>query len=508
MSNSAAGITSLPFAQGNYPFALLKDDPARTLSGDQWAWRFLRLSPIYRYDYALWVARPSWSTKRPLKTVPELRAALPDSEWQALLSTDSRYFTLEGKPLGHAIEWPNLQSASLQEALSALQGREADIKVRDLDAARLYGIGHWFDPKLVDLPPLDQSRGVRSWFHNLTEPVWEGALPSLLPRPDAWTTIDSIRINVGMEPDIGVFIPSSGMTYYAQQPFVAADGTITSKPVKVTHAPRRPEFATQTEVAVLVCLDGNLPVQHRNITKLLQSAQEAIFPGQIIKGGDEYEPVLVSAEHPRAASFGKLRGDLKDLTEAAPQDRRHWRLAIFDVQFALREQLDWALEKWTAQQIALSNAGQLSTPLRQRAGNMHEDNFWLKAALCSLEAQINLMAKYPTASFGRQNLTVIILSLKHPLHKEVRGSGIAVHQVDDDELAKDLINKAVKNGKVLALGQYIQLIGAAAEELLPASDVEPKKRRKPSSTETNIRRYSNGKEVSVAPPKRSSVKRV
>lgn len=90
---------------------------------------------------------------------------------------------------------------------------------------------------------------------------------------------------------------------------------------------------------------------------------------------------------------------------------------------------------------------------------MHEGNFWLKAALCSLEAQISLMARYPTASFGRQNLTEIILSLSHPLHKEVRGSGIAARQADDDGIVKDLVNKAVKNGRILALGQYAQLIG-------------------------------------------------
>lgn len=507
MSDSTAGITSLPFAPGSHPFALTADDPARALSGDQWAWRFLRLSPTYRHDYALWVAKPSWSTKRPLKTVAALKAELPDAEWHALLDADSRYFTIDGKPLGNAIEWPNLRAAALREALSDVQGREADITVRDLDAPRLHGIGHWFDPAQFDLPPLNQLHGVRSWFHNLTEPIWESALPSLLPRPDAWALIDSVRVNVGMEPDIGVFIPASGMTYYAQHPMVAADGTITSKLVKVTQTPQRAEFATQTEVAILVCLDGNLPVQHSNVTKLLQSAQEAIFPGQPFKGGDGYEPILVSAEHPRATRFGKLRGDLKDLTGAAPQGRRHWRLAIFDVQFALREQLDWALEKWTTQQVELSNAGQLSTPLRQRAGNMHEGNFWLKAALCSLEAQINLMARYPADSFGRQNLTEIILSLSHPLHQEVRGSGIATHQADDDELTKDLINKAVKNGKVLALGQYAQLIGATAEDLMPAPEAKPKKRRRPSDTGAKARRYSNGKEVPVASPKRKAARR-
>jgi hypothetical protein len=419
-----------------------------------------------------------------------------------LIDADSRYFTLDGKPLGHAIEWPNLRTISLREALSEAQEREADIVVRDLDAARLYGIGHWFDPAQIDLPPLNQSHGTRSWFHNFTEPVWEGALPSLLPKPDAWTFIDSVRINVGVEPDIGVFIPQLGMTHYAQQPAVAADGTITSKLVKVTQTPPRASFATHSEVAILVCLDGNLPVQHRNITKLLQSAQEAIFPSQTFKGGNGYEPILVSAEHPRATSFCKLRGYLKDLTEAAPQGRRHWRLAIFDVQFPLRGQLDMVLKKWTAQQIELLNSGQLSTPLRQRAGNMQEANFWLKAALCSLEAQISLTNRYPSESFGRQNLTEIILSLSHRLHKEVRGDGPASHQADDDELTKDLVKKAVQNGKVLALGQYIQLIGATSDDLLPTPETEPKQRRKPSNTSVGTRSYVHGKEVRAAPAKR------
>lgn len=499
MSDTAAGITSLPFAPGNYPFALTEDDPAKTLSGDQWAWRFLRLSPIYRHDYAIWVARPSWTELFAHQTLEELKAELSEANWQALLDADSRYFTLDGKPLGHDIQWPNLRAATLREALAGVPERERDIKVRELDAARLYGIGHWFDPAQVDLPLLPQSQGPRSWFYNLTEPVWEGAIPSMLPNPDAWVSIDSTRVNVGMEPDVGVFFPSLGMTHYAQLPAFAADGTITTQLAKVTKAPKRAGFATPTELAVLVCLDGNLQAQRRNITKLLQSAQVTIFPGHTFNGGDGYEPLIVSAEHPRASNFGKLQADMKDLAETALHGRRHWRLAVFDVQFSLREQLDWALAKWTTEQVELSETGQLSATLRQRAGWKH-GNFWLKAALCSLEAQVGLMSRYPTESFGRQNLTAIVLSLSHPRHKEVRGAGVASREADEDELAKDLVNKAVKNGKALSLGQYTYLIGATAEELLPAAEAA----RQPTTATAKpakARRYINGKEVQSDPKK-------
>jgi len=98
MSNSAAGITSLPFAPGNYPFALTEDDPAKTLSGDQWAWRFLRLSPAYRYDHALWAARPAWLEKRSHQSLAALKAALSVEDWQTMLDADARYFTLDWPP--------------------------------------------------------------------------------------------------------------------------------------------------------------------------------------------------------------------------------------------------------------------------------------------------------------------------------------------------------------------------------------------------------------------------
>lgn len=141
MSNSAAGITSLPFAPGKYPFALTEDDPAKTLSGDQWAWRFLRLSPAYRYDHALWAVRPVWLEKRSYQSLATLKAALSVEDWQTMLDAEARYFTLDGRALGHAVEWPHIRPATLGQMLPSLAGRETDIVVRELDSARLYGVG-------------------------------------------------------------------------------------------------------------------------------------------------------------------------------------------------------------------------------------------------------------------------------------------------------------------------------------------------------------------------------
>ena len=187
MSISAAGITSLPFAPGKYPFALTEDDPAKTLSGDQWAWRFLRLSPAYRYDHALWAARPAWLEKHSYQSLAALKAVLSVEDRQTMLDADARYFTLDGRALGHAVEWPHIQTATLGQMLPLLAGREADVVVRELDSARLYGVGHWFNPDLLDLPQLPRADGVRSWFYALLEPLWESPEHALLPNPDSWS---------------------------------------------------------------------------------------------------------------------------------------------------------------------------------------------------------------------------------------------------------------------------------------------------------------------------------
>ena len=502
MSNSAAGITSLPFAPGNYPFALTKDDPAKTLSGDQWAWRFLRLSPAYRYDHALWAARPAWLEKRSYQSLAALKAVLSVEDWQTMLDADARYFTLDGRALGHAVEWPHIQAATLGQMLPSLAGREADIVVRELDSARLYGVGHWFNPDLLDLPKLPRADGVRSWFYALLEPLWESPEHALLPNPDSWIELPEGRANVGMEPDIGVRLRKDSMTHYEHQSVRAEDGSVMTKMVKVVRPAARSGFEFQAELALLVCLDGNVPAQMKVATSLLQSAQAELQPGAARAPGlPTYEPIIATGAHPRAEKFSKLHTDLRDLTAAAPQGRRNWCLVIFDVRFGVQSQVESAVTSLKERQLALSKAGVLVNPVRHRAGTKSEKLFWLKAALCCLEAQLALSAKYPNESFGRKNLTEAILMPSHQRHAELRGASTAVSEPTQTELEAETVRDAVETGKTLALGQYAYLIGATADEILPITEATTTTQT-PLGSPPKARRYVNGKEAQTATAKR------
>lgn len=504
MSNSAAGITSLPFAPGNYPFALLKDDPARTLSGDQWAWRFLRLNPAYRYDHALWTARPAWLEKRCSQSLAALKAALSVEDWQTMLDADARYFTVDGQPLGHAVEWPHIQTATLGQMLPSLTGREADIVVRELDSARLYGVGHWFTPDLLDLPQLPRADGVRSWFYAMLEPLWESPEHALLPNPDSWVELPEGRVNVGMEPDIGVRLRKDSMTHYEHQNVRAEDGSAMTKMVKVERPAARSGFDFQTELALLLCLDGNVPAQMKVATSLLQSAQSELQPGAVQAPGlPTYEPIIVTGAHPRAEKFSKLHTDLRDLTVSAPQGRRNWCLVIFDVRFDIHSQVETAVTSLKERQLALSKAGMLVKPVRHRAGTKSEKLFWLKAALCCLEAQLTLSARYPNESFGRKNLTEAILLPAHLRHAEVRGASTALSEPTQTEREADTVRDAVETGKTLALGQYTYLIGATSDELLPAAEATLKP-TKSAAKPAKARHFINAKEVQSAPKKRNT----
>lgn len=504
MSESVAGITSLAFAPGAYPFALTADDPARNLSGDQWAWRFLRLSPPYRHDYALWTARPVWLEQQANKSLATLKAELPAADWKAMLEADSRYFAFDGKPLGCAIEWPSIQAATLSQMLPTVTSREAGIVVRELDAARLYGVGCWFNPDLLELPALPSSESVRSWFYALIEPLWESPEHSLLPNPDTWVKLSegNVNVNVGMEPDIGVRLRTNSMTHFEQQSVQAADGTVSTRLVKVTKPVARSGFDFQSELALLVCLDGNVPAQMKVAALLLRSAQAELFPATLVAHNlPAYEPIIFTGSHPRVEKFGKLNTDLRELTESAPHGRRNWCLALFDVRFDIQGQLESAVTSLKDRQLTLSKAGLLATTVRHRAGTKNEKLFWLKAALCCLEAQLALTARHPTETFGRKNLSEAILSPSHPLHAAVRGASPASREPTQIELEADTIRDAVETGKALALGQYAYLIGATVDDLLPTAEAAPKA-KSPTRTPSKARRYVDGKEVLAAPAKR------
>ena len=237
-------------------------------------------------------------------------------------------------------------------------------------------------------------------------------------------------------------------------------------------------------------------------TSLLQSTQAELQPGAAHAPGlPTYEPIIVTGAHPRAEKFSKLHTDLRDLTAAAPQGRRNWCLVIFDVRFDIQSQAESAVTSLKERQLALSKAGMLVNPVRHRAGTKSEKLFWLKAALCCLEAQLALSAKYPNESFGRKNLTEAILMPSHPRHAELRGASTAAAEPTQTELEAETVRDAVETGKTLALGQYAYLIGATAGELLPISEATTTTQT-PLGSPPKARRYVGGKEVQTVTAKR------
>lgn len=483
MSTSPDGIATLAFAPGPHPFALTEHDAAKDLSGDQWAWRFLRLSPAYRYDFALWVARPAWLKRHENKSLVALKSELPQAEWETVLTSDSRYFTLGGRPLGRDVEWPEIEAQTLQEFLSTNAKVRGNITVRELDAPRLYGVGHWFDPKLVDLPPLPSTGGLRSWFYSLIEPIWESPLHALLPNPDCWVNVGEHRVCVGMEPDIGVRLGEK-MTHFERRPVAAGDGTTTTKLVQVAEPAPKTGFEYDSELAVLLSLDGNVSAQMRAISQLLHSAARSM--GQIKSGPAcvlATEPIIFPATNPRIERFAGLFGSLRDLTAADFIGRRHWYVVLFDIRAGVQSQLDMATALLKKRQLFLSESGELTSPARHRAGTKSAETFWLKAALCCLETQLSLLKRYPGESFGRRKITEAILSPSNPRHQQIRGTNAATMEPTKDDLEADTVRDALDVGKTLALGQYAYLIGATAAELMPQRPSRPQP----------VRRYTQGK---------------
>ncbi len=153
--------SSICLAAGRYPFSLAKNEQ---LSRDEWAWRFLRLNPYYRYDYQLRLKKQPKALQKFLGPIGEERAHLVKTK--EFLDLDSRYFLFKGEVATAPLSWPDIKRLTLEEYLSAkgIPSDEFDyrqLKTRRLQSSIYYGISYWFDPKLIDLPKLASNQ---SWF--------------------------------------------------------------------------------------------------------------------------------------------------------------------------------------------------------------------------------------------------------------------------------------------------------------------------------------------------------
>ena len=153
--------SSLCLAAGHYPFSLARNEQ---FSGDQWAWRFLRLNPFYRYDYQLWLQKRPKALQKFTGPIGEARADLVKTK--EFLDLDSRYFLFDGEVATAPLSWPDIRSLTIGEFLlgRGISPDEFDyrqLKTRRLQSSIYYGISYWFSPNLIELPKLDSNQ---SWF--------------------------------------------------------------------------------------------------------------------------------------------------------------------------------------------------------------------------------------------------------------------------------------------------------------------------------------------------------
>ena len=459
-----------------HPFALAKDDPALALDGDDWAWRFLRLNPEYQNDFSLQESLPPLLHNKGEWSLSRLRKELSPANWDALCQLSAAYFCTEGFVLGRPFNWDETPIGTLQQVLNAEAddaGRLEQIFVRDfvLDCGRIWGLTDWLDPTLPCLPPLTESNRV-SWFYSLYEPIYELAMFDVarIDRSEAQPHIQATGVQA---------INSNNWTEY-RRISVVEQGEILQRVAAIKgEAPSlREPFRSGHEVGTLICLDNNVRTQLRAVKQLLDSIAKARKLPRNSGNPSDFEPLVLDAQHPHARPFSELQTALRDLL--APRSvvrRRQWRIVVWDLQHDLGKQLRQAQMSLEAKQVELKERGRLTIPSRIRAGAKYDakEIFWLKAALCCMEASALLRERYPEITFGYPRLTDAFFNPKSPWFSQVRGGS----PVDPTHYEPETNGKfttacrdGLENGRDLSRLNYSILVGQKAADLLPTNAIE------------------------------------
>lgn len=393
-------IFSMPLSEGSYPFSLSEDEA--NLSLDNWAWRFLRLNPLYQHDYALWKNRakewkdvPRRFTRngsivfpRPqdLAVVVYGEGAQPPSP-DAVLHLDSRYFMVDGEPLGFRPDKWKYEPVTLGEYIrqSSRENLLGQVRIRDFDAPVDYGIGAWVDPSLLLTPdlPLDEDAVNPSWFYHVNEPIWEAG---------SWAFV-SPDMEIARLPDgqkLGVSRGNSARETNNWTEYRIVD----EKPVPVRTTtlkigaplPATSSALTPTQFRFLVCLDGYVSPQLATAFRLARDFFELHkkYHRQSVQRGAPAKSVELEKLPNTSGNGASL---FSQLVRPAVRQRKHWRVVTIDVAAALpkqRQEIEKEL-KWQQELLA----SDLSFPIRRRARDEAEKrNNALKRALCLVELHL------------------------------------------------------------------------------------------------------------------------
>jgi hypothetical protein len=463
-------IFSQPLAKGSYPFSLSQEE--ENLSLDDWAWLFLRLNPLYQHDYALrknraehWKNVPSHFRGQGPVVFPQLSDVVIYAGEQdpsrtslhaAIAQLDSRYFTVDGEPLGSMSDKWAYEPVTLAEyiARSSTEVVLEQIRIRDFDAARDFGIGVWLDPAQKTLPDLPTHKEVvsPSWFHHVNEPIWEaGSWAFMRPEVRTMTLADGQKLEFGRRETAR---ERTSWTQYQMIEGKPEPGeTIEVKigePLPVTSSK-----LTGTQFQFLVCLDGYVRPQLATafrLAKEFQALHKKYHPQSVQRGAPAKSVDL--DELPNAS--GRGMNLFSQLKSGAVRQRKNWRAVTIDVAAALGQQQDEIEKELIWQQKSLGDT--LTFPIRKRARDEGETkNDARKRALCLLELHL-FGSEEGYLSQVRMNSAIYCSDT--PAYHEIRGLSIPEHVTQPDTGIKqeegylDRIREGLDFGKQLALGWY------------------------------------------------------
>jgi hypothetical protein len=337
---------------GPRPFKLL--DGERHWDGDHWAWKFLRLNPRYRHDVVLAARSEKFGEAWRLPSVDHfLRTpAGTQTDLATLLGEDSRLFVAD-KILESESRWPvyveETLGAHLQRAGSRLP--LSSVRFREFDAPRDYGIADWLDPKKPELP---QRAGQRSWFHWLTDPIWDCGHEAFAP-----------------------FDHTVGFDHRGRK---FADG-VRVRPLneRLIGTTTAPVSHGRTWLAFAVNLSLYLPSQLRGAREVADLYRDtlSVQPGfQSFTDAPFGFELLIWSWNRHVRQLPRIDPAVEDLLRSQP-DRQPWFVAMIDVRFDLSRQFFELQKQLKAQQQNLRERGRKSIL-----------DFWLKRRLVLAELQV------------------------------------------------------------------------------------------------------------------------
>lgn len=485
--------TTIPLAAGGYPFALSEAD--NSLTNDQWAWRFLRLSPLYRHDYELQLKRPAQLMGLGDSHIADWIDNPPPEDFQDL---DSRYFCMRGKILSGKCAWPKYKKQSIAEYRQGTnEFRFKEVRVRDFDSARDFGISHWFDPSLEDLPLLGPGQ---SWFFNLIEPIWETGSRYVMGPAEVRARLgNGEEVVVGYEGGVRRAQPSKSsmlrnrpspersqlswlevgldvkqaksgdLLVRKTRPLPGGSDEVLLEVYENTEdipLGLNPGFATMTEVVFLMDLDMYLGPQLqyvRDIADALQALhQHEGLSKKLPRAPEEFEPLMLHPARAVFQGFRHIRRAFDDLSSRSAHSSKNYRAMLFDVAYSIPSQILCAEKLLTSAQNGLQRTDPLASPRRGKDGHRAGGDHWLKRALCLLELHLNGSGSGGDVSLGAKRLVEVIYDPSDPLHVAVRAPHPLRSATSGIEARLDAIKDALKVGKDLSEYDYRYLIAMPA----------------------------------------------